>query len=310
MKFSVVIPCYNAQPYIGQALASVKDQLTAPCETIVIDDGSTDGSVSEVQNAPLDVVLLSTHRANGAGARNAGIRAAHGDWIAFLDADDVWFPDHLQRVVQLLGGTSDVAYLASTALIFGDGSAHQRKSRFPIRKPSSGLTHRDYMRACCEKFYYAMSPVVIRRDVLLKIGGLDEQLRRRHDIDMWLRAIHGRTWSFDPVSSTAYRIGTPNSISSDIANREFFFLRALQKNRQAYADSGIDQLIRMSARRALAAAYTDGDADDRARAWRAGGTALSRWNRFVFSTVRCCPWLFRSLNRRRRLRLARSRALT
>lgn len=90
MEISVVIPCYNAGRWIVDALRSVVAQTYQPHEIIVVDDVSSDDSVEKIQSCGIKVKLLHTQRANGAGARNVGIRQVTGDWIAFLDADDIW----------------------------------------------------------------------------------------------------------------------------------------------------------------------------------------------------------------------------
>ncbi len=89
IKVSVIVPCLNAERFLHASLLSVAAQTLAPYEVIVIDDGSTDRSVDIVKSLPMDVRLLRAHRRGGAGARNLGLRAARGDWLAFLDADDV-----------------------------------------------------------------------------------------------------------------------------------------------------------------------------------------------------------------------------
>src|SRR4029077_7504501 len=102
MRISVVIPCHNAGRWIGTALRSVSEQSQQADEIIVIDDGSTDASVFEIEKANVPVKLLRVNFGNAAAYRNAGIDAAPGDWIALLDADDVWYPNHLARAAELL----------------------------------------------------------------------------------------------------------------------------------------------------------------------------------------------------------------
>lgn len=97
MRFSVVIPCYNAEQYIRTSLTCSANQSLLPYEIIVIDDGSSDASVKVVSSLGIPVKVLHTNRLGGAGARNAGIQTATGEWLAFLDADDVWYENHLAR---------------------------------------------------------------------------------------------------------------------------------------------------------------------------------------------------------------------
>src|SRR5690349_8692917 len=125
MNFSVIIPCYNAGPWIVQSLKSVAAQTYPAKEIIVIDDGSSDDSLAKIESSGVPVRLLKTRRSNGAGARNAGIEAATGDWIALLDADDIWYPNHLQRAVEMLEGSSDVALMTAHDWIDVNGKTIQ-----------------------------------------------------------------------------------------------------------------------------------------------------------------------------------------
>ena len=113
MKFSVVIPCHNAGPWIADALRSVAAQTYAPADIIVVDDASTDDSREQIVGCCVPVTLLSARVSNAAAARNIGIEAATGDWIALLDADDVWYPNRLQRAAELLSGSNDVALIGN-----------------------------------------------------------------------------------------------------------------------------------------------------------------------------------------------------
>ena len=102
MKISVVIPAYNAAAWIRRAVNSVLSQTRPADEIIVVDDGSTDGTGDIVRMYDGRVRLLQQANAGAAAARNTGILAATGDWIAFLDADDEWLPQKLQRQTEYL----------------------------------------------------------------------------------------------------------------------------------------------------------------------------------------------------------------
>ena len=97
MRISTIIPCHNSERWVGRTLASVAAQEYAPREVIVVLDACTDNSAGAVRASGVDCQVIETNGRNGAGARNGGIRAARGDWIAFLDADDIWYPDPLSR---------------------------------------------------------------------------------------------------------------------------------------------------------------------------------------------------------------------
>ncbi|MGH8653458.1 MAG: glycosyltransferase family 2 protein [Gammaproteobacteria bacterium] len=303
MRISVVIPCYNAGSWIGDALRSVAGQKYQPDEVIVVDDGSTDNSVEWIKSCGVPLRLLHTTRANGAGARNAGIKAAKGDWIAFLDADDVWYPNHLERIVELVSGTGDIAFINHYDSMCG-GADRSRDSvpyPWPLKVPTTGLTHGafiEYFSRC--QWFAGMSGMAVNAGVLREVSGFDEAQIRRHDIELWLRVIRGRTWSYDTVVSSAYRVDTAGSISRKIASREYYFLKAMLKNQDGYRGTSMGRLMRVLSRRAMSGALTDGDAADRQRAIGAAWLYLRGVNKIIFSVARVFPWMFRWLNRVRR----------
>jgi glycosyltransferase involved in cell wall biosynthesis len=100
LSISVIIPIYNCDRYLAEAIQSVLDQTYPVHEIIVVDDGSTDESIAIARQFPQVKVLTQTHQ-GAAAARNLGIRVATGEFIAFLDADDVWLPDKLARQLQV-----------------------------------------------------------------------------------------------------------------------------------------------------------------------------------------------------------------
>src|SRR5437660_9457805 len=102
LRVSVIMPCHNAGPWIGDALRSVAAQSLPAHEILVIDDRSSDDSVAQIERSGVPVKLLRSDAGNAAATRNVGIEAATGDWLALLDADDVWYPNHLARAAELL----------------------------------------------------------------------------------------------------------------------------------------------------------------------------------------------------------------
>ena len=318
IRFSVVIPCYNAGPYVAGALRSVAGQTVAAQEVIVVDDGSTDDSLAAVEASGVEVTLLRTGGgAGGSGARNVGIRAATGEWVAFLDADDLWHPDHLERVQRLVEGTGDVGCLnhidvMSAAVGEGGGGDIERHRRqlVPLEREEArtGLTHTQYLELYAKTTsFVGMTACCIRRDRLIEVGGFDESQRRRHDIELWLRVIRGRTWSYDPHPSTVYRRGTPGSVSSNYAARELDHLRALLKNREGYGGVTYDRVLRILAKRAVATAMTDGDAEQRREAIAEAWGYLPRRDRLIFGAARVWPAGFAALNHVRRRHAAPAR---
>jgi glycosyltransferase involved in cell wall biosynthesis len=102
MKISAVIPAYNCEAHIARAIDSVLNQTHPADEIIIVDDGSSDDTVQAVRSYGDKVTLIQQENAGASAARNTGIEAATGNWIAFLDADDEWLPDMLQRQTDIL----------------------------------------------------------------------------------------------------------------------------------------------------------------------------------------------------------------
>src|SRR6185312_11793255 len=107
MEISVVIPAYNAAAYVGDALASIAAQTCRPAEVIVVDDGSADDTAAIA--AAAGAIVIRQPNGGASAARNAGVARARSQWIAFLDADDRWLPEYVERVAAAARYCPDVA---------------------------------------------------------------------------------------------------------------------------------------------------------------------------------------------------------
>ena len=111
---SVIIPNYNGAPFIAEALETVFEQRLNNLEVIVIDDGSTDNSMEILERFRSQIKLISTENFGAAAARNSGMKAARGEFIAFLDSDDLWTKDKLTRQLYMLQKLNlDLVYCSS-----------------------------------------------------------------------------------------------------------------------------------------------------------------------------------------------------
>lgn len=181
-EVSVVIPAYNAAATVQQAIGSVLAQSFADFEILVVDDGSTDDTAAAVRavNDPR-VRLLAQPNAGAAAARNAGIASAIGEWVAFLDADDLWLPNKLE--LQLSRMRAVPACMASlTGAYFVDGELRLLKVRRCA--PTKQLLLR-FLRF--QNLPAVASSWVVKRDLFDRIGGFDTKLAMIEDWDLSIR---------------------------------------------------------------------------------------------------------------------------
>ncbi len=181
---SVVIPAFNSERFLGQALASVLAQTYAPVETIVVDDGSSDGTV-EVARAHPGITLIEQENSGPSAARNRGFAASSGEFVAFHDSDDEMTPDKLDvQVGYLLENPAVGCVLAEQELIVEEGAelpfwveGTKVETVMPPRPPELED----------EPMVHPMT-MVVRRETFERIGEFDESMRAAEDFDWMLRA--------------------------------------------------------------------------------------------------------------------------
>ena len=179
---SVVIPTRNRLPWLMRTLASVRRQQGLAVEVVVVDDGSTDGTADAVaQLEDPHIRLVRNPRSLGlAGARNAGIRATVGEWIAFLDDDDLWSP--LKLKVQVRAASASAALWCYSAAATVDVQGRILHIADPPEPGSLTARLRGW-----NVIPAGASNVVVRADLLQFVGHFDEQFRHFADWDLWIR---------------------------------------------------------------------------------------------------------------------------
>ncbi len=195
--FSVVIPTYNRWPLLREALTSVTQQTCQDLEIVVVDDGSTDETQEQVERMRRPVRLLFCHRGGPARARNVGIEAARGAFVAFLDSDDLWHPEHLAGAMDLLARYPQLDFLfADARFIYVDDGKDDKASNIrdkPIETVpydaagSWRIFRRTIYPELVQAEAVATSSAIIRREVLQRLGGFDARWTPAEDQDLWLR---------------------------------------------------------------------------------------------------------------------------
>lgn len=200
-EISVVIPTFNMARFVGEAVRSVLDQTFADFEVLVVDDGSTDNT-REVIAAIDDPRVRYLHQENRglAGARNAGIEAARGSFIAFLDADDLWLPDKLARQRQLFADRPWVGLVYTGAYVMEGGQVFAcHRGRYRGHVVRELLTVDNIVVG-------SGSAAMVRRECFDRVGLFDESLSACEDWDMWLRI--AARYPFDFVEQPLVKLRT------------------------------------------------------------------------------------------------------
>lgn len=259
---SVVIPCYNAARYIESTLRSVLAQDWTALEVIVVDDGSKDGSAELVRHSFPSVTVVEQPNQGVAAARNHGIRRARGEWVAFVDADDIWLPGKLSAQMAAMAAF-DGARMSYTAWWVWSSSepdpepetlqAVAAAADQPHWGGPSGWIYPQLL-LDCEVW---TSTVLMQRSLLDEIGNFDTTLRIGEDYDLWLRASR-----VTPILRVARPLALyrqhPASITRSAPGENYrgvVVARALQ--RWGYGQAQAPEADRAAVRRALAKSWSD-----------------------------------------------------
>ena len=183
--FSVVVAAYQAAATIGEALDSVLSQTAPAHEIVVCDDGSTDGLDAALAPYRERIVLVRKENGGEASAKNAAARAASGDFVAILDADDVYFPERLEALGELAATRPDLDILTTDAYLELDGVRRRR-----VYEGGWTFEVEDQRRAILQR-NFVFGHAAVRRARLLEVGGFDEAIRWTTDWDCWARMILG-----------------------------------------------------------------------------------------------------------------------
>ena len=180
---SVIIPAHNAVQYIAETLASVLAQTYRALEVIVVDDGSTDGTADLVRVQFPAVICLSKINEGVARARNYGIANSRGEWVAFLDADDLWLPKKIESQIAAVRARPEIGLCFTDSTIFLD------MPRRVLHRASAAIKPRPECGAAAlfEDNFITTSTVMVRRSVLDTVGQFSPEFHGPEDFELWLR---------------------------------------------------------------------------------------------------------------------------
>jgi glycosyltransferase involved in cell wall biosynthesis len=224
---SVIIPSYNTAGLIANCLDSVFAQSFTDFEVIVVNDGSPDSEQLEQVLQPYRERIVYIRQANKgcAGARNAAIAKARGEFLAFLDSDDSWLPDHLASQMKLFQADPALGLVYSDAMLVR-GAEHPKS--FMQKCPSEGLANFEAL--VVERCQIPISTVVARKTAIDKAGTFDESLGRCDDYDMWLRAaFHGAKIAYSRKPQARLFLGRPDSLGTSQSKMTEAYWKILDK---------------------------------------------------------------------------------
>lgn len=244
---SVIIPTRNRAAMVREAVESVLAQKDAKFEVIVVDDGSEDDTMRLLAPYEDALHILRRERPGGvSAARNAGLMAAQGEWIAFLDSDDLWIPGKLRAQLDYLANRPGMR-ICQTEEIW----IHKGRRRNPKRyhaKPCGRCFER-----LLERCLISPSAVMIHRSLFEQVGLFDESLPACEDYDMWLRIGCRYPIGLVPKALVVKRGGHEDQLSATVPALDRFRLRALEKLLETEPLSPVQraQTARMLRRKAL-----------------------------------------------------------
>lgn len=198
---SVVIPSYNKEKYLAEAIDSALAQTYKPIEVIVVDDGSTDGSIAIAETYGDRIRLIKIENSGVSSARNAGIMASHAEFIALVDADDLLDPDCIEARVAILQSDQGLGVCVG-AFRSVDQSGAMIDESDPARKTPEG----DQFREAVRTNWGVTCGAVYRREALDKCGMFDPLIRVCEDWDLLIRISRRFRFNYDPKPRASYRM--------------------------------------------------------------------------------------------------------
>jgi teichuronic acid biosynthesis glycosyltransferase TuaG len=230
---SVIIPTYNSEKYIINTLNSVYEQTCLPYEIVVCDDGSTDGTaqlVREYFDNKSDIISrtkLIVQKNKGAGAaRNNAIKNTTGNWIAFLDSDDRWLPNKLEKVQNIISQYDEIGIITHNEYNVRENNLEEKtvttysKWYNPEKNLFIQLFENCFFSTCC---------MVVKKKLIEDAGYFDESLLSSQDYDLWLRISHNQR-VYIIKEPLAYYLIREGNISSNTYRRYLCEMKIIKKN--------------------------------------------------------------------------------
>ncbi len=193
MKISAIIPSYNSQDFILDAINSIKNQTHPVDEIIVIDDGSIDNTQQILQSQAKDIIYLKQVNQGPSSARNTGIEIAKGDWIAFLDADDQWTTNKIEKQLlalsrspklHLIAGDMQEIGIANELITESVLAKHSLLEQFQVNR---SLPIKNALAKLVTKNFIPTGTVLVKRSTIIEAGMFNTAIRFGEDLELWAK---------------------------------------------------------------------------------------------------------------------------
>lgn len=228
---SVIMPTYNCAAYIPEAIDSVLAQRYNNYELIIVDDGSTDNTEEVLRLYQNDVTYIKQSNAGPATARNRGIDECRGEILAFLDADDIWYPERLEKSVEFLLEHQDVKMVSSDVDFFDETGISIKDQ---IRSEKTVYEGNIYSKLFIDN-YISTITITFWKECLKKSGLFDVSIKGPEDFDLWLRIAYYYRYAFLPIGLAGYRL-RPGSLVSGYDNFLNARLKIISKHVKLFPD--------------------------------------------------------------------------
>jgi glycosyltransferase involved in cell wall biosynthesis len=235
---SAIVPAYNAASFVAEAIDSALAQTHTDLEVIVVDDQSTDDTPEILRSYGGRITVHRQANRGVSAARNTGAQLAHGDWIAFLDADDVWAADKIQKQLAIAEAPPADPKGRPAPLIYSDRFNFGVLGELPwLQSEATPMFDGDVFAALMLRGnFITTSSVVMRRELFLSLGGFCERPRVCEDWDLWLRVAAAHPIALLREPAVGYRVGA-TGLSGDYREmaeaRQLVIARALDSPRGA-----------------------------------------------------------------------------
>ena len=225
IKYSVIIPTYNRSNYILDAINSVNNQSFKNIELIIVDDASSDDTINKIENLNLSVpykIIKNKQNYGVSKSRNIGVSNSKGDYIAFLDSDDLWEKDKLFKQNAFFEDNQNI-YICHTNEKWLKNNKHLNQKK--IHKKQAGF----FFERSLERCMVSPSAVVIHKSVFLEHGNFDESLPVCEDYDLWLRLNNQLYFGYINEPLVVKRGGHSDQLSTSYSMMDKYRIQSLRK---------------------------------------------------------------------------------